>query len=216
MRAAAERRPGRARAGEGGRALAGAQAKRSQRPQRRGFQAPKHPNARAPGHGPRARRVQADGRLTNARPSAIYKVTPPAAQAQGPAQVGIEIAPLPAVEALAAQRAASREKGAEIAAKVDVGKVAEKVVKNVSCALRPHALLTHSSGTTSTRSATRSSRRRRLSRCPSSRSGTTTSRASSATTAARRSWTARTRFAVRGRRSCGLVVRAPAALDNII
>lgn len=34
------------------------------------------------------------------------------------------------------QRAASREKGAEIAAKVDVGKVAEKVVKNVRVLLR--------------------------------------------------------------------------------
>ncbi|EKD01306.1 sulfite reductase [Trichosporon asahii var. asahii CBS 8904] len=70
------------------------------------------------------------GGLTNARPSAIYKVNPPTNQAQGPAQVGIEIAPLAAVDALVQQRAASREKGAEIAAKVDVGKVAEKVVKN--------------------------------------------------------------------------------------
>lgn len=82
------------------------------------------------------------------------------------------------------QRAASREKGAEIAAKVDVGKVAEKVVKNVRVLLRTSfwetgaevadreresrqprtrsplrsllgALLTSSYGTTSTPSATR-------------------------------------------------------------
>lgn len=127
--------------------------------------------------------AQANARLTNARPSAIYKVTPPTNQAQGPAQVGIEIAPLAAVDALVQQRAASREKGAEIAAKVDVGKVAEKVVKNVRifCSLfvsalslfkgqrqgrgrtvresaRPTSLrsaLTTSCGTTSTHSATR-------------------------------------------------------------
>jgi hypothetical protein len=46
--------------------------------------------------------------------------------------LGIEIAPLTQLEGLAAQLAGQGEgKGKEVAGKVDVGKVAEKVDKNV-------------------------------------------------------------------------------------
>jgi hypothetical protein len=49
--------------------------------------------------------------------------------------LGIEIAPLPQLEALLASLGQGQEgdkgKGKEVAGKVDVGKVAEKVVKNV-------------------------------------------------------------------------------------
>ncbi|GFZ43018.1 hypothetical protein JCM24511_00736 [Saitozyma sp. JCM 24511] len=80
------------------------------------------------------------GVLTNSKPSSIYRLRPhlpsdlpPNALASPPATLGIEIAPLPQLEALAAQLSAGGEgKGKEMAGKVDVGKVAEKVVKNVS------------------------------------------------------------------------------------
>ncbi|RSH94275.1 hypothetical protein EHS25_004078 [Saitozyma podzolica] len=79
------------------------------------------------------------GVLTNSKPSSIYRLRPhlpsdlpPNALASPPATLGIEIAPLPQLEALAAQLSAGGEgKGKEIAGKVDVGKVAEKVVKNL-------------------------------------------------------------------------------------
>lgn len=84
--------------------------------------------------------------LTNSKPSSIYRLRPhlpsdlpPNALASPPATLGIEIAPLPQLEALAAQLSAGGEgKGKEIAGKVDVGKVAEKVVKNVSGRRSPH------------------------------------------------------------------------------
>lgn len=56
----------------------------------------------------------------------------------GPANLGIEIAPLAQIEAMgigagAVGSAGTAEgKGKEVAERVDVGKVAEKVVKNVS------------------------------------------------------------------------------------
>ncbi|KAK1920899.1 hypothetical protein DB88DRAFT_519567 [Papiliotrema laurentii] len=75
------------------------------------------------------------GVLTNAKPSAIYRLRPhlPANIPQGPsppAQLGIEIAPLPQLEALQAQ-ISPEGKGKEVAQRVEVGKVAEKVVKNL-------------------------------------------------------------------------------------
>ena len=50
-----------------------------------------------------------------------------------PANLGIEIAPQAQIEEIAARTGTTGEgKGKEVAGKVDVGKVAEKVVKNVS------------------------------------------------------------------------------------
>ncbi|KAL1410285.1 hypothetical protein Q8F55_004291 [Vanrija albida] len=75
------------------------------------------------------------GTLTNARPSSIYKVRPhlppgvSAGTASAPAQLGIEIAPLEQVEAV--QVGIKPVQGKEVAARVDVGKVADKVVKNL-------------------------------------------------------------------------------------
>jgi len=60
-----------------------------------------------------------------------------------PATLGIEIAPLPQLEELHARisgggaaAANGDSTGKEVVQKVEVGKVAEKVVKNVSCAFR--------------------------------------------------------------------------------
>ncbi|WWD08783.1 hypothetical protein V865_006896 [Kwoniella europaea PYCC6329] len=80
------------------------------------------------------------GVLTNIKPSAIYRLRPhlppnaPLNQPSPPAQLGIEIAPLSQLESIAAQIAgegAASGKGGEIVKKVEVGKVAEKVVKNL-------------------------------------------------------------------------------------
>jgi hypothetical protein len=82
--------------------------------------------------------------LTNAKPSAIYRLRPhlpsdiTSGSGSGPGNLGIEIAPQAQLEGLLAtlnQAQAGPEakgKGKEVAEKVDVGKVAEKVVKNVS------------------------------------------------------------------------------------
>ena len=78
--------------------------------------------------------------LTNAKPSAIFRLrslAPLNAQSSGPsppANLGIEIAPQAQIEQVAAQTTASggEGKGKEVASRVEVGKVAEKVVKNVS------------------------------------------------------------------------------------
>jgi hypothetical protein len=80
--------------------------------------------------------------LTNQKPSAIYRLRPhlpPDAplpiSTSSPTQaanLGIEIAPLPQLEQLLSTIGGGAEgKGKEVAGKVDVGKVAEKVVKNV-------------------------------------------------------------------------------------
>jgi hypothetical protein len=77
--------------------------------------------------------------LTNAKPSAIYRLRPhlppdaplPQSSAGPAATLGIEIAPLAQLEGLAASLGGGEGKGKEVAGKVDVGKVAEKVVKNV-------------------------------------------------------------------------------------
>lgn len=81
----------------------------------------------------------ADTRLTNARPSAIYKVrghllpgVAPGTVANSPAQLGIEVATLGAVETAAQASAAKTGKGREVAQRVDVSLVAGKIVKNVS------------------------------------------------------------------------------------
>jgi hypothetical protein len=95
---------------------------------------------------PSSPRLSHPSSLTNSKPSSIYRLRPhlpsdlpPNALASPPATLGIEIAPLPQLEALAAQLSAGGEgKGKEIAGKVDVGKVAEKVVKNVSERGSPH------------------------------------------------------------------------------
>ncbi|WWC60059.1 uncharacterized protein I303_102622 [Kwoniella dejecticola CBS 10117] len=82
------------------------------------------------------------GVLTNNKPSSIYRLRPhlppnaPINQPSPPAQLGIEIAPLSQPESIAAQLAgqgdaAGSGKGGEIVKKVEVGKVAEKVVKNL-------------------------------------------------------------------------------------
>lgn len=88
-------------------------------------------------------------RLTNTKPSAIFRVrshlpsNAPIGQPSPPAQLGIEIAPLPHLEAIAAGLSQSASasgagapdgdgKGKELVKSVDVGKVAEKVVRNVS------------------------------------------------------------------------------------
>ena len=85
-------------------------------------------------------RADADIRLTNTKPSAIYRLRPhlppdaplPSTNStSGPAaNLGIEIAPLPQLEQLLSTLG-GEGKGKEVAGKVDVGKVAEKVVKNV-------------------------------------------------------------------------------------
>ncbi|OCF78167.1 hypothetical protein I204_00104 [Kwoniella mangroviensis CBS 8886] len=80
------------------------------------------------------------GVITNTKPSAIYRLRPhlppnaPLNQPSPPAQLGIEIAPLAQLEHIAAQIAgegAGAGKGGELVKKVEVGKVAEKVVKNL-------------------------------------------------------------------------------------
>lgn len=88
-------------------------------------------------------------RLTNTKPSAIFRVrshlpsNAPIGQPSPPAQLGIEIAPLPHLEAIAAGLSQSASasgagapdgdgKGKELVKSLDVGKVAEKVVRNVS------------------------------------------------------------------------------------
>ncbi|KAI9632225.1 uncharacterized protein MKK02DRAFT_40527 [Dioszegia hungarica] len=79
------------------------------------------------------------GILTNQKPSAIFRLRPhlpagitPGSGAAGPANLGIEIAPLAQIEGLGIGAASTSEgAGKEVAAKVDVGKVAEKVVKNL-------------------------------------------------------------------------------------
>ncbi|WWC87615.1 uncharacterized protein L201_002505 [Kwoniella dendrophila CBS 6074] len=81
------------------------------------------------------------GVLTNAKPSAIYRLRPhlppnaPLNQPSPPAQLGIEIAPLAQLESIAAQLAGQGDnapgKGGELVKKVEVGKVAEKIVKNL-------------------------------------------------------------------------------------
>ena len=87
------------------------------------------------------RRGKAYNSLTNQKPSAIYRLRPhlppdaplPASTPTPAANLGIEIAPLPQLEQLLSTiGGASEGKGKEVAGKVDVGKVAEKVVKNVS------------------------------------------------------------------------------------
>jgi hypothetical protein len=76
--------------------------------------------------------------LANTKPSAIYRVRNhlpsdvSAGSTSPPATLGIEIAPLPQLESLVSNLGTEGSKGKEIAGKVDIGKVAEKVVKNVS------------------------------------------------------------------------------------
>jgi hypothetical protein len=84
---------------------------------------------------------KADNSLTNQKPSAIYRLRPhfpqdaplPTSTATQAANLGIEIAPLTQLEQLLSTigGGANEGKGKEVAGKVDVGKVAEKVVKNV-------------------------------------------------------------------------------------
>ncbi|ORX36269.1 hypothetical protein BD324DRAFT_628116 [Kockovaella imperatae] len=77
------------------------------------------------------------GVLTNAKPSAIFRVrklVPPSGQSSSsspPANLGIEIAPQPQIEEIASRLASGDMRGKEVAERVDVGKVAEKVVKNL-------------------------------------------------------------------------------------
>ncbi|CAK9783728.1 DUF775-domain-containing protein [Cutaneotrichosporon oleaginosum] len=78
------------------------------------------------------------GTLTNARPSAIYKVrghlppgVAPGTVANAPAQIGIEVATIGAVETAAQASAEKTGKGREVAQRVDVGLVAQKIVKNL-------------------------------------------------------------------------------------
>ena len=85
-------------------------------------------------------RADANIRLTNTKPSAIYRLRPhlPAdaplpstnTTSGSAANLGIEIAPLPQLGQLLSNLG-GEGKGKEVAGKVDVGKVAEKVVKNV-------------------------------------------------------------------------------------
>ncbi len=84
-------------------------------------------------------RSRAHSSLTNARPSAIYKVrghlppgVAPGTVANAPAQLGIEVATIGAVETAAQASAVQTGKGREVAQRVDVGMVAQKIVKNVS------------------------------------------------------------------------------------
>jgi len=93
---------------------------------------------------PREAREDADRSLTNNKPSAIYRLRPhlPSNIPQGqsaPATLGIEIAPISQLEELhtritggADGAGTSGTSGKEVVQKVEVGKVAEKVVKNVS------------------------------------------------------------------------------------
>lgn len=78
--------------------------------------------------------------MTNVKPSAIYRLRPhlpsdaplPVNEVTPPANLGIEIAPQAQLEGLLATlETGDKGKGKEVAVKVDVGKVAEKVVKNV-------------------------------------------------------------------------------------
>ncbi|WVQ94687.1 hypothetical protein IAU59_001767 [Kwoniella sp. CBS 9459] len=84
------------------------------------------------------------GVLTNAKPSSIFRLRPhlpsslpqqaSAGQLTPPAQLGIEIAPLQQLEVIAnslAQASDGAGKGKELVKNVDVGKVADKVVKNL-------------------------------------------------------------------------------------
>ncbi|WRT65332.1 uncharacterized protein IL334_002275 [Kwoniella shivajii] len=78
------------------------------------------------------------GVLTNSKPSAIYRLRShlppdaPTGQPSPPAQLGIEIAPLPSLESILAGLSGQGEsKSAEVVKKVEVGKIAEKVVKNL-------------------------------------------------------------------------------------
>ncbi|KAK8861226.1 hypothetical protein IAR55_002045 [Kwoniella newhampshirensis] len=83
------------------------------------------------------------GVLTNSKPSAIYRLRPhlppdaPVNRPSPPAQLGIEIAPLPQLEIIAQSLASSsttrggEAKGGQLVKNVDVGKVAEKVIKNL-------------------------------------------------------------------------------------
>lgn len=88
-------------------------------------------------YGYRAR--EADTSLTNQKPSAIYRLRPtlppdaplPSSTPSQAANLGIEIAPLQQLENLLSTIGSGEGKGKEVAGKVDVGKVAEKVVKNV-------------------------------------------------------------------------------------
>ena len=86
--------------------------------------------------------------LTNNKPSAMYRLRPhlPSNIPQGqsaPATLGIEIAPLSQLEELHARitgtasgsDGSNGSSGKEVVQKVEVGKVAEKVVKNVSTRL---------------------------------------------------------------------------------
>lgn len=84
--------------------------------------------------------------MTNAKPSAIYRLRPhlppdaplPLDGNTAPANLGIEIAPQAQLEGLLATLGSGdKGKGKEVAERVDAGKVAEKVVKNV----RPHPSL---------------------------------------------------------------------------
>jgi len=90
------------------------------------------------------RRGKAYNSLTNQKPSAIYRLRPhlppdaplPTSTPTPAANLGIEIAPLPQLEQLLSTIGGTSEgKGKEVAGKIDVGKVAEKVVKNVSLSI---------------------------------------------------------------------------------
>jgi len=106
------------------------------------------------GSGPRElkdeTRGQANDSLTNQKPSAIYRLRPhlppdaplPTSTPTPAANLGIEIAPLPQLEQLLSTIGGGTEgKGKEVAGKVDVGKVAEKVVKNVRFSILAPSLL---------------------------------------------------------------------------
>ena len=79
--------------------------------------------------------------MTNAKPSAIYRLRPLlplGAQSSSniqtpPANLGIEISPLPQLEQLAGAIGTGEDKGKgkEVVRNTDVGMVAEKIVKNV-------------------------------------------------------------------------------------
>ncbi|ODO04549.1 hypothetical protein I350_05153 [Cryptococcus amylolentus CBS 6273] len=78
------------------------------------------------------------GVLTNGKPSAIFRVRshlPPGAtigHPSPPAQLGIEVASLAQLEAIqAGLNAATEGKGKELVRNLDVGKIAEKVVRNL-------------------------------------------------------------------------------------
>ncbi|ORY27620.1 hypothetical protein BCR39DRAFT_565640 [Naematelia encephala] len=80
------------------------------------------------------------GVLTNTKPSAIFRLRPhlpssnPQSLPTGTATLGIEIAPAAQIEALLAELGGGEDgkvRGKEVVARVEVGKVAEKVVKNL-------------------------------------------------------------------------------------